>query len=152
MTFIAPCFIRRNTPSLIKSLKALGYASGENYGKWNIICENGKYITGKVIRENDKSKFIDCGVNEQLFLALAALRNDSDYMQWFVSHHLVIFTPMRGQSSVKQAFTGDFFLCKKEDGKSLIASFIELPGEAKETWHKATVEELKKHFERDVGR
>jgi hypothetical protein len=26
---------------------------------------------------------IDCGTNEKLFLAIAALRDDSDYMQWF---------------------------------------------------------------------
>ena len=26
---------------------------------------------------------IDCGTNEDLFLAIAALRDDSDYMQWF---------------------------------------------------------------------
>ena len=27
----------------------------------------------------------DCGTNEELFLALAALRDDNDYMQWFTN-------------------------------------------------------------------
>ena len=30
---------------------------------------------------------IDCGTNEILFLSLAALRDDSDYMQWFMNNY-----------------------------------------------------------------
>ena len=28
---------------------------------------------------------IDCGTNEELFLAIAALRDDTDKLQWFIS-------------------------------------------------------------------
>ena len=34
---------------------------------------------------SNSSRFIDCGTNIPMFKALAALRDDSDYMQWFVS-------------------------------------------------------------------
>lgn len=33
-------------------------------------------------------KFIDCGTNEELFLAIAALRNDTDKCQWFTDGDL----------------------------------------------------------------
>lgn len=32
----------------------------------------------------EETDAIDCGTNEDLFLALAALREDNDYMQWFI--------------------------------------------------------------------
>jgi len=47
----------------------------QSNNKWYYTSNNGEYAP---------EGFIDCGTNEKLFLALAALRDDSDYMQWFI--------------------------------------------------------------------
>lgn len=90
MSFTTPCFIRNNTPELRKKLEELGYKKdchlpvdidSSSIG----VCteEDGTFnsITDSAFPFLDK---IDCGTNEPLFLAIAALRDDSDYMQWFV--------------------------------------------------------------------
>lgn len=82
--FTQPCFIKKNTPELRKKLEDLGYISHifNNNDANNIYADKlGTYISVDI---ENQPYYIDCGTNEQLFLALAALRDDSDYMQWFV--------------------------------------------------------------------
>ena len=90
--FTQSCFIRKNNPELRQKLKELGYKEWDNFipSHFPIIYtfskkEKGLYtyaINDKcLVRDGE----IDCGTNEHLFLALVALRDDSDYMQWFVS-------------------------------------------------------------------
>ena len=101
MEFTTPCFIRKNTEELRKRLEELGYI--KNSPVWTDDChiiwayqyshEKGFDIPHYVIANAfdipfDKhsllcGKFIDCGVEEDLFLAIAALRDDNNYMQWF---------------------------------------------------------------------
>ena len=86
--FIQPCFIQKCTPALIEKLVELGYKIvGKTTLSYGIFCNNGKI---KICSTNEQPSikdkdFIQCYDNEELFLALAALRDDSDYMQWFVS-------------------------------------------------------------------
>ena len=77
------------------------------------------------------SEVIDCKTNEDLFLAIAAFRDDSDYMQWFVCNedHLT--------HQMNEYKIGDFQLCK--DNKSFLNKILP-------SWHKATVSELIEHF------
>lgn len=102
MGFTTPCFIRKNTQELRRGLEELGYNilnSGNttldehNYdgkGSHKSIEEGKAIITSYgnlygVIYNVDtvtKKGRIDCGMNEELFLAIAALRDDSNYMQW----------------------------------------------------------------------
>lgn len=90
--FTTPCFIRKNTPELRKKLEELGYTFLPNgYGEWNIPIDELPYLQCNTERnlsyyigKNGWMDGIDCGTNEQLFLALAALREDSDKFQWFV--------------------------------------------------------------------
>ncbi len=102
MGFTTPCFIRKNTPDLRKKLEELGYI--KNSPKWTDDCniiwayqysEEKGFDTPHYVIANafdipfDKhsrlcGKFIDCGTNEELFLAIAALRDDTDDSQWFV--------------------------------------------------------------------
>lgn len=150
--FTQPCFIRKNTKELIKELEELGYSknSPSQTDKCSIIwCyqysnEKGFDTPCYVIAnsfyipfDKDSSfcgKFIDCGTNEELFLAIAALRDDSDYMQYFVSDN-----------------DPEMFLlcCYKE-----FHCFGIDPGNAfnycdyKDEFHKATVEELIEHFKK----
>lgn len=76
MGFTTAAFIRRNTPELRKKLEELGY---KKYGNPFQITDDSKLITtidGEYVPYNvplDDS-FIECGTNEELFLAIAALR------------------------------------------------------------------------------
>lgn len=91
--FTQPCFIRKNTKEIIEKLEELGYDYAENgAGAWFIpLCQleyigvnlysKGYYMGVNGVWSND---WYDCGTNEQLFLALAALRDDTDENQWFV--------------------------------------------------------------------
>lgn len=108
MGFTTPCFIRKNTPELRKKLEELGYEilnSGNttldehNYdgkGSHKSIEEGKAIITSYgnlygVIYNVDtvtKKGRIDCGTNEELFLAIAALRDDTDKYQWFTGGDL----------------------------------------------------------------
>lgn len=89
--FTQPCFIRKNSKELQERVYRLGGRSG------NCIWES--EFNTLLVADKDhfrcyddewgnadslvKGGCIDCGTNEQLFLALAALRDDSDKNQWF---------------------------------------------------------------------
>lgn len=135
-----PCFIRKNTEELQKKLEKLGYI--KNSPAWTDNChiiwayqysqEKGFDIPHYVIANAfdipfDKhsllcGKFIDCGVEEDLFLAIAALRIDTDKFQWF---------------------TDGYHWEKCPDEVACIRAWID---KYKCTPHKATVEELIEHF------
>lgn len=79
------------------------------------------YVTYSDITTIDETDgFIDCGTNEDLFLALAALRDDSDYMQWFTNDQMQMWK----------------IHDRKEDNWNL----------DKEFWRKAAPSELIEHF------
>lgn len=102
--FTTPCFIRKNTAELRKKLEELGYKtlnSGNttldahnfdgkghhkhiNEGTAIITSYGGYYCVVYVADDVTNKGRIDCGTNEDLFLAIAALREDSDYMQFFI--------------------------------------------------------------------
>lgn len=105
MGFTTPCFIRKNTQELRRGLEELGYS--KNYPEWTVDCSiiwayqypiKGFDTPNYVIADSfdipfDKhsalcGKFIDCGTNEELFLAIAALRDDTDKYQWFTDGDL----------------------------------------------------------------
>ena len=119
--FTQKCFIRKNTPELVKKLEELGYktlfSARYNYGIHLYCMEN--IVLGVDSVVNEEEGFINCEENEQLFLAIAALRDDSDSMQWFTD--------------------GDGYW------QQCIGSF-KFPSLAKEKLHKATVQELIDHF------
>ena len=88
MAFIQECFVRNpeNKFRLIVELERLGYRS--MYMLWrnniegaNLVCEG---QTWHCTDSDNKPWCIDCGTSEEMFLALAALRDDTDYMQWFI--------------------------------------------------------------------
>ena len=129
--FTTPCFIRKNTTELKKKLEELGYIppykiwSDENFAICTIHRDNmGEYIVFKIDDDFENVikpsySYIDCGTNEELFLALAALRDDTDKNQWFTD--------------------GSKFTWEKSiDG--LPSHYMQLEG------HKATLQELIEHF------
>ena len=120
--FTQQCFIRKNTPELVKKLEDIGYkalfSARNGYGEY-LYAFNGTIVGGEYNAYNEKTGFIDCVTNTELFLAIAALRDDTDNMQWFTDGN------------------GYWQQC--------IGSF-KFPSLAKEKLHKATVQELIEHF------
>ena len=125
MGFTTTAFIRRNTPELRKKLEELGYKE--------CIGEEGPFLftshnifdcmyTECGLNDLAYNGLIDCGTNEYLFLAIAALRDDTDKFQWFTdSYHWEI--------------------CPDE--VAYINAWID---KYEYSPHKATVEELIEHF------
>lgn len=83
--FTTHCFIRKNTLELRNKLQDIGYRQNiydKNEYPWLAINHN-MFISVSNGFERLPEFNIDCGENEDLFLALAALRDDSNYMQLF---------------------------------------------------------------------
>lgn len=138
--FTTPCFIRKNTPELINKLIELGYVKAlfdEEYTKsesYGLIVDQGDIVPLEHTLQEDELmftyNFIDCGENVGLFLSLAALRDDSDYMQWFMNNY--------GYCNI---------CCDKnvEDYKSGYGK--QMYRIIDETYHKMSAEELIEHAE-----
>lgn len=142
MGFTTPCFIRKNTQELRRGLEELGYS--KNYPKWTDDCSiiwayqypmKGFDTPNYVIADSfdipfDKhsalcGKFVDCGANEELFLAIVALRDDTDKYQWFTD--------------------GDKWILCPKIKFSTFQVYYDIDVNA-DTIHKATVNELIEHF------
>lgn len=122
--FTTPCFIRKNTPELRKKLEELGYNRHPFYGDNEYLYLNrGFYHTNVIGYSEEIERMIDCGNNEELFLALAALRNDTDKNQWLTD------------GKIWGKFGKDLSLYPMP-----IINYLQSKG------HKATVEEIIEHF------
>ena len=127
MGFTTAAFIRRNTPELRKKLEELGYKE--------CIGEEGPFLftshnifdcmyTECGLNDLAYNGLIDCGTNEDLFLAIVALRDDIDIHQWFTDGN-------------------KWFQCRF---LKVGMHYSDKPEILFERWHKATVEELIEHF------
>lgn len=96
--FIQPCFIRKNTPEIRKKLEELGYNRHPSYGDNGqyLYLNRGFYHTNVIGYTEEIERMIDCGTNEELFLALAAMRYDTNINRWF-----------------KDLETNELFICTK---------------------------------------
>lgn len=133
--FTQSCFIRKISKELSKKLESLGYklSSFVVFASPDITatyCKSGKYAV--TIQNPALLNAIDCGTNEELFLALAALRDDTDSDQWFILDYNDTW-PEAGDFRSK----GDFAYCNTE--KHYCGTDVRIA-------HKATPEELIKHF------
>lgn len=142
MGFTTPAFIRKNTPELRKKLESMGYkpllsiedgeclstaSNLENYHSIPAALFDDKYS----YRTYDCAGRIDCGTNEDLFLAIAALRDDTDDKQ--------IFTNGKG----------DFAICREDEkcGGLNGLEYVNMPNDFNiDNYHKATVKELIEYF------
>lgn len=134
MSFTQSCFIQKCTPVLIEKLVELGYKIvGKTTLCYGIFCNNGKI---KICSTNEQPSikdkdFIQCYDNEELFIALAALRDDFSENQWFIMDVEVY----------NHICKGEWFLSTNPQGGKHIGTQIEPL-----YCHKATVEELIEHF------
>ncbi len=138
MGFTTPCFIRKNTPELRKKLEELGYKE--------CIGEEGPFLftshnifdcmyTECGLNDLAYNGLIDCGTNENLFLAIAALRDDTNENQWFICDVNHWDRADNGELTV-YAEIGEWIFCKSNDDDCVQDNH----------YHKATVEELIEHF------
>ncbi|MCS3176930.1 hypothetical protein NXU87_12555 [Candidatus Bacteroides intestinigallinarum] len=128
MGFTTAAFIRKNTPELRKKLEELGYKDAstvqDNYTAIYTDEEEGEFFTQYLSNITDDEIAVDCGTNEELFISIAALRDDIDIHQWFTDG--------------KEWFQCRFF--------KVGMHYSDKPEILFERWHKATVEELIEHF------
>ena len=127
--FAQACFIRKNTYDLRHSLNNIGKTNCTQR-VFPILISNYEIYYG--VHDFEESidnlmlnGFIDCGTNEELFLSIAALRDDSDIHQWFTND---VFWIKCSQIDLKHELDNN-------SEEFCVADF-----------HKATVEELIKHF------
>lgn len=127
MGFLHSCFIRKNTEEVKKKLICLGIMPNDlddDDGEW-LISNYGLFISIRKMFRNPFPEDIDCGENESLFLAIAAIRNDSDIYQWFTDGENWIYC----------------------EGSSIAGHLAYYDTEINpDTLHKATVNELINHF------
>lgn len=148
--FTTPCFIRKNTPELRNKLEGLGYEPSFSMGKYPEVYKNiaacnffgSKYygVSDDEVSHHGEIKdaiknrgMIDCGINEELFIALAAMRDDSDVNQWFVMDVEIYM-------DINQ---GDWFIATDRNKGKHIGTQIDPI-----YCHKATVEEIIEHFKK----
>lgn len=132
--FTQSCFIRKDTQELRDKLKDIGLqphpcivCKACNY----LFVNRGFYSRNEIGYQEEVEKAIDCGTNEDLFLAIAALRDDTDKNQWFVHND-----------------TGFFMECTHDEFHLFCFNPFDALDykDAKDEFHKATVEELIEHF------
>lgn len=121
MRFTTPCFIRKNTEALRKKLEEVGYKMLSPIEYDNLECSD-NWVND--IKSLNDCNGINCGFNEELFLAIAALRDDTDKYQWFTDGDL-------------------WFKCGDEVCNENIEYYLNKYGRK---IHKASVNELIEHF------
>lgn len=130
MGFTTPCFIRKSTYKLMSRLNELGYRLfGCELNEDLCIFTEPEYGLYSVeffskISHPDETDSIDCGTNEELFLAIAALRDDTDNNQWFTDGK-------------------DWFFCQYQ---KVGMHYQDKPEILFDKWYKASVNELIEHF------
>lgn len=92
MGFTTSCFIRKSTKELTEKVYKLGGRNGRNF--WHcdyltlLLAEKEQFTCLDDERGNAERLiergYIDCGTNEEFFLAIAALRDDTSANQYWV--------------------------------------------------------------------
>jgi hypothetical protein len=143
MGFIQSCFIRKNSPELRKKLEELGYTNApRGRGVWFIPIEELMYLVtypesghyqgcNGYWYEDD----FDCGTNEELFLALAALRDDTNENQWFIAQRTMWDENYNGEITVYY-----------EENEWIMWNDYSFMEDMPSDFRKATVEEIITHF------
>ena len=117
-----------NTPENREWLEKVGYELVVNSELDKYICvfhDSSYAIGGNFIPDYFYHKAISLIENPQLFQSVTTLRSDSDYMQWFTDGNIWV-------------------LCNQSDFRYEVS----IPSNIVKDVHKATLSELKEHFQR----
>ena len=141
--FTTSCFIRKNTFAIRVELSKLGYENSSDNVVGDAIATS--QVTSHYTTINQKmyddfnphstwsNNRIDCGDNEELFFALAALRDDTDKYQWFIYNSM--------DCTVEKLRNFYWFKCEEDKIEDMMywdCAFLNCT--------KATVEELIEYF------
>lgn len=159
LKFKYPCFIRKNSEKLRYKLEDLGYTLNifDEDGLGQYLCVGGKtYISACSIEDNIRLSCVDCDINDELFLAVAAIRDDTDYGQWFkIPVTKVVKLPgfygqVVGMDGNQIVQTGWNYI-KYDKRDSRITESIKFMTESGEKFipSKMTIEELKEYFKNE---
>lgn len=125
--FITPCYVRVDDPierqEICEKLHLIGYKhlwdSNEQF-KSAIYADTDDLVV-RMLRNAD-GLGIDCGTNTDLFLALAGMRSDTDYMQWFTDgKHW--YKNISQKKEIGGEFIIDGYLCHKATAQEIIEHF-----------------------------
>ena len=145
--FTTPCFVKiddaHERAEIIKWLTGIGYTFNACYNNAYEVAISPNSITRVIkVERRAESNFIDavessdigidCGTNIDLFKALAALRDDSDYMQWFVRDE-------------PHDLFGKWIICEGDNWESDFYSWAD-NSYSLNMYHKATSDELVEYF------
>lgn len=134
--FIQPCFIMKNTSEIRSRLELLGYKYIQSIvgnNKEMIFVNNGYFSNNFPYNAMLIDESIDCDTNEDLFLAIAALRDDTDKNQYF-----------------KHNSKNHFYKCDMDSFKDYFDDCNKELDDHIEDYHKATVEELIEFFNKKI--
>lgn len=141
--FTQPCFIRKNTSELREKLEGLGYNRHPSYndnGQY-LYLNRGFYHTNVVGYSEEIERMIDCKTNEELFLALAALRYDAQINQYYWFNSRLFKCEGLEIDRVLKNNTANYLLkCRCVDNPIVVSCFKERNA------RKATVEEIIEQF------
>ena len=157
--FTTLCFIRKNTHELREKLEKLGYnicpcalfydacwldtnvetVHGIGYSDETYPLPQEEQLK-RFLAENEISNtpLIDCSDNEAMFLALAALRDDTDKHQWFIYNSM--------DCTVENLRDFYWFKCEEDKVEDMMywdCAYLNCT--------KATVEEIMEHFTMEGG-
>lgn len=132
--FTTPCYMeikdKSHAHNILQALKNIGdrklFEIQDNVPYPCICGVSTNIISVCELKELASAGFIDCNDNSELFLALAALRNDSDIHQWFTDGEKWVISDVHNLLDLKEYFELITFNYSKT--------------------HKATAMELIKHF------
>lgn len=155
--FTQRCFIRKNNQELIKYLESLGRKIYDGHRDYLYSdCYEISSFDKEILNykenpfRNAFQKYIDCGTNEELFKAIAALSDNTDIYQWFTDGNVFIFNDSKRNwhDEVKAEFesygvnqpfkTSSEFVYKYDNIKAVYNQML--------SCKKATVQELIEYF------
>ena len=157
MAFIQPCFIRKNSPELRKKLEELGYepsypifqypevfkhiAACNFFGsKYYGVSDDEVSHHGEIKDAIKNRGMIDCGTNEELFLALAALRDDTPINSFYYFKERLCKCEKLELKDLNFNTGRYYYKCRSIDNPMICFCCQE------KDLHKATVEEIIEKF------
>lgn len=135
MAFKYSCFVKKNTEELRKKLKKFGLKhlgrDKDTIGNSALFTVGDGFYSVYPVKPARHYAIFDCGDNEDLFLALSAVRDDSDKYQWFISLEDTY------NLDIEPINAGDWQYNDR---------YSKLPRRLRGIWKKATYKEIIAHF------
>jgi len=96
-----------------------------------LLIQNGIYVPIHPSKQSRHYNAIDCGTNEEMFIAMAAIRNDNDKYQWFICLEDCLNLDIEPTNKGSWQFND---------------RYDKLPVRLRKIWKKATMKEIVKHY------